>query len=154
MQPFPFDELDDLYQKIILEHYRNARNKANLTSPDIEYDEFNPICGDQVVLQLKLNDGRIAEVGFHGEGCAISQASASILTELLKDRTLAGAAGLSERFRDMMQGRSSSGENLEDLGDLQALQGVRRFPIRIKCALLAWIALEEGIDQYRSEKSK
>ena len=154
MQEFPFDKLDDLYQKIILDHYRNARNKAGLTHPDIEYDEFNPICGDQVVLQIKLNAGRIAEAGFHGEGCAISQASASILTELLKGKTLEGATGLPERFHDMMHGHSPSWGDVEELGDLQALQAVRRFPIRIKCALLAWIALEEGIDQYLAERNK
>ena len=168
MQEFPFDELGDLYQKIILDHYRNSRNKSNLAIPDIEYDEFNPICGDQVVLQIKLSAGRIAQACFHGEGCAISQASASILTELLKGKTLEAAEGLAARFRDVMQGRAPSGEDLEKLGDIQAsgapgapgalgalgaLQAVRRFPLRVKCALLAWIALEEGIEQYRVRTS-
>lgn len=154
MQEFPFDELDDLYQKIILDHYRNARNKTNLAHPDIEYDEFNPICGDQVVLQIKLNAGRIAVAGFHGEGCAISQASASMLTDMLEGKTLEGAKGLAEGFRDMMYGRSPEGGDLAALGDLQALKAVRRFPVRIKCALLASIALEEGIEQFLTERSK
>ena len=152
MQEFPFDEIDELYRGVILEHYRRSRNRSRVPDPDIEYDEYNPVCGDRVVLQLKLDDGLIWEVGFHGEGCAISQASASMMTDSLKGKTLEEAWELSEAFRGIMDRDASanSGKNA-GLGDLEALQAVRRFPVRIKCALLSWTALEEGIDSYRAK---
>ena len=123
---------------------------VEIEDPDIEYDEFNPICGDQVVLQLKLNDGRISEVGFHGRGCSISQASASMMTGSLKEKTPEEAEQLSSIFRRLIQGHAPSEDEHAELGDLKALQGVRKFPVRIKCALLAWTALEEGIAEYRA----
>ena len=150
MQEFPFDEIDELYRGAILDHYRNSRNKVKMEVPDIEYDEYNPICGDRVVLQLKLDDDLIGEASFHGQGCSISQASASMLTDSLKGKTLEEAEGLAETFRQMMRGRAPSEEELAELGSLEALQGVRKFPVRIKCALLAWAALEEGIEEYRA----
>ena len=150
MQQFPFDEIDELYRKVILDHYRSPRNMVEIEEPDIEYDEYNPICGDQVVLQLKLSDGRIEEVGFHGQGCSISQASASMMTDSLREKTPEEAEQLSGTFRRLMQGHEPSEDEHAELGDLKALQGVRRFPVRIKCALLAWTALEEGIAGYRA----
>ena len=152
MQEFPFDEIDQLYGEAILDHYRNARNKIRIEEPDIEYDEYNPICGDRVVLQLKLKDGLIRKGCFQGEGCSISQASASMMTGLLVGRTLEEAEELAENVRQMMYGRGASKGNKEQLGDLEALQAVRKFPVRIKCALQAWTALEEGIEEYRSRK--
>ena len=154
MQEFPFDEIDELYRRAILDHYRNSRNKVKIEEPDIEYDEFNPICGDQVVLQLKLNDGQIGEASFHGQGCSISQASASMMTDSLKGKTLEEAEQFVEIFRQMMRGRTPSERELAELGDLKALQGVRKFPVRIKCALLAWTALEEGIEEYEARTGK
>ena len=159
MQKFPIEELDELYQDVILDHYRNSRNKAKLESPDIEFDGFNPFCGDEVVLQIKLSDGAangtVGAASFHGQGCSISQASASMMTDLLKGKTLEEAVALSEMFRKMMMGTAPTDEELERMGDLEALQGVRKFPIRIKCALLAWAALEDGIQEYHSgRKSK
>ena len=150
MQPFPFDEIDELYRDKILDHYRNSRNKVPVTGPDIEYDEFNPICGDQVVLQLKLDDARIREAGFHGQGCSISQASASMMTDLLKGKTLEKAEALAEIFRRLMLELHPSDDELRELGESVVLEAVRKFPVRIKCALLAWTALEEGIAEYRS----
>ena len=150
MKEFPFDEIDRLYGEVILDHYRNSRNKVQITEPDIEYDEYNPICGDRVVLQLKLNDGLIREGGFQGQGCSISQASASVMTGLLKGKSLKKAEELAENFRQMMHGRAPSEVQLKELGDLEAFQAVRKFPVRIKCALLAWTALEEGIEEYRT----
>ena len=152
MQKFPSEEIDALYGEVILDHYRNSRNKARIEEPDIEYDEYNPICGDQVVLQLKLDDGYIGNAGFHGQGCSISQASASMMTDLLKGKTLKEAEDLAETFRQMMHGSPPSPEELAEMRDLEALQGVRKFPVRIKCALLAWTALEEGIEEYRSRE--
>ena len=150
MRSFPFDELDDVYQDVILAHYKNPRNRGTIQDPDIQYREFNPICGDEVVLQLRLKDGRITEVGSHGDGCSITQASASMMTELLKGKMLEEAERLSESFRQMMGGHSPSEDELRQLGDLEALRGVRKFPVRIKCALLAWSALEEGLEGYRA----
>ena len=150
MQEFPYDEISDLYRTTILEHYRKSGNKLRIEEPDIEYDEYNPICGDRVVLQLKLNGGLVGEATFHGEGCSISQASASMMTDVLEGKTLAEAEELAETFRQMMQGHTLSDEQLAELSHLEALQGVRKFPVRIKCALLAWTALEEGIEEYRA----
>ncbi len=152
MQELPMEEMDDLYQEVILDHYRNSRNKAPLASPDIEYDGFNPFCGDELVLQIRLVDGAVQDAGFHGQGCSISQASASMMTDLLKGKTLEEAQALSEAFRHMMAGNELTAEELALMGDLEALQGVRKFPVRIKCALLAWATLEDGISEYRSNK--
>ena len=151
MQKRPFPELDEVYRGLILERYKNPSNKIQMEEPDIEYDELNPVCGDQVVLQLKLDDGRIRDASFHGDGCSISQASASIMTDLLRGKTLQEAECLSETFRRMMQGDARSTEELGEPGKLEVFQGVRKFPVRIKCALLGWTALEEGITKYRGK---
>jgi nitrogen fixation NifU-like protein len=154
MQDPPSDGLDDLYRDVVLKHYRESRSKLHIENPDIEYDEYNPICGDRVVLQLKLDDGRVGEAGFHGEGCSISQASASMMTGLLCGKSLEEAERLSGTFRRMMHGSTGPQDEVSGLGDLEALQGVRKFPVRIKCALLAWTALEEGIEEYRARANQ
>ena len=150
MQQFPLEELDELYQEVILDHYRSSRNKDKLEGPDIEFDGFNPFCGDQIILQVKLADDRVEAASFSGQGCSISQASASMMTELLKGKTLEEAQALTDIFRKMMQGSPPTEEELVEMGALEALQGVRKFPIRIKCALLAWATLEDGIEQYNN----
>ena len=138
--------LDGLYQDIILDHYRRPRHRGLLDAPDVEAEGFNPFCGDRVILTARLgDDGRIDSVGFAGEGCAISQASASMMTQLLKGRTMTEATGLGARFRDLMKGEELNAEEEEQMGDLAALEGVRKFPVRIKCALLAWSALQDAI---------
>ena len=143
------DELDDLYQELILDHYRNPRNTKKLEDADIEARGFNPFCGDEVILDAALDgEGRIHEVGFDGRGCSISQASASMMTELLSGKTPAEAQVLATLFRDLMHGKELSEEERESLGDLEVLEGVRQYPIRIKCALLAWFALQEGIEEH------
>ncbi len=152
---FSFDALDDLYRETILDHYRHPRNHVQLEAPDITAEGFNPFCGDGVVLGLKLDgEDRVAQVGFQGQGCSISQASASMLTQALQGKTLKEAEELSGLFRSMMEGHEASGEAGEALGDLAALRGVRQFPVRIKCALLAWAALEEGIENYPARLKK
>ena len=133
---------------MILDHYRSSRNRQKLEGPDIEFDGYNPFCGDQVVLQVKLANGRVEAASFQGDGCSISQASASMMTGLLKGKTLEEAQALADMFRKMMHGQPPTEEELSEMGDLEALQGVRKFPIRIKCALLAWATLEDGIEQY------
>ena len=153
-EPFDFGELDDLYREVILDHYRSPRNSRTLQTPDIETRGFNPFCGDEVVLQLKVDEaGVIGEISQGGYGCSISQASASILSELLRGKTLEQGEQLSGAFREMMKGEELSDDQLEAMGDLEALQGVRKFPIRIKCALLPWAALDDGVTEYRSRSA-
>ncbi len=147
MQKFPFEEVDDLYRDVILDHFRSPRNNGRLESPDVTSDEYNPICGDRVVLDLSINEGRIADAAFTGEGCSITQASASMMTELLTGLTPAEARRLWETFDRMMDGDEAAASDLQTLGDIHALSAVRRFPVRIKCALLAWKALELGLEE-------
>lgn len=146
-----FEELDDLYQDIILDHYRNPRNSAKLEEPHLKAEGNNPFCGDEVAVQISF-DGtdHVREVGYQGRGCSISQASASIMGELLKGKTLKEIQAIHRVFLDVMQGKNTGDSSLEDFGDLQVLKGVRKFPIRIKCALLAWSILEDGIKEYDS----
>ena len=150
-QEFDFGELDELYQEVILDHYRSPKNRHQLQDPDIESKGFNPFCGDEVVILVKLDgDGRVREASYQGQGCSISQASASMLTALVKGKTLEEGERLSQSFRELMRGTQLSEQELEAMGDLEALQGVRKFPIRIKCALLPWAALDDGVEEYRS----
>ncbi len=149
MQP---DELDELYGEVILDHYRSPRNARAVEHAHVQARGFNPFCGDEVNLQLSLDGiGAIEDVGCLGSGCSISQASASMLTEALKGKTLGEAESLRTVFRRVMQGEALTPEEREAMGELEALIGVRKFPVRIKCALLAWAALEDGIKQYNAE---
>jgi len=144
------DGLDDLYQDIILDHYRRPRHKGSLDHADLHGEGFNPFCGDQVILTIELNgDGRISDVGFEGQGCSISQASASMLTDHLISKTLDEAEAAVRTFKGVMQGEELSEEQADDLGEIAALQGVKQFPIRIKCALLGWTTLQDAIAEYR-----
>lgn len=136
--------LDDLYRELILEHYSRPRNRGELPDPDIKVEGANPLCGDELSIYVRLAGGKIADVRFVGRGCSISQASASMMTEQIKGKTVDEARALSARFKAMMQGGAV---NEEELGDLVALQGVRKFPVRVKCATLSWITLEQGMDE-------
>jgi nitrogen fixation NifU-like protein len=140
----PEPELDDLYKEIILDHYRRPRNKGLLPEPDVTAEGVNPICGDQLRLTLKFDGERIASVGFRGSGCAISQSSASLMTEAIKERTPADAERMKAEFEAMMV---HGAEPAEELGDLVALQGVAKFHARVKCALLAWKVLGEALKE-------
>jgi nitrogen fixation NifU-like protein len=133
--------LEDLYKEVILDHYKNPRNKRDLPGAELSCSRNNPLCGDQVTLMAHLQDGRVADIAFQGSGCSISQASASMLTEAVQGRTVEEALDLAARFRGMMQGAVEPDE--EALGDLVALRGVVRYPVRIKCAVLAWDVLQE-----------
>ncbi len=148
--PQPPDSPDALYGDVIMEHYRNPQCRARLEHPDAEAEEFNPFCGDRANLQLKLDGAPgsravIAGVSAVAEGCSIVQASASLLADAVQGRALDEAADLSQLFRDLMQGKPLPPVALAELGELQALEVVRRYPVRIKCALLPWVALEEGL---------
>ena len=136
--------LSSLYQQLILEHYRNPRNKLELDEKTVEIHMANPVCGDEIRLQLRIEDDRIAEATFVGQGCSISQASVSMMTTLLKGRSLDDADELAKRFTRMMHGDAAAAKD-KALGDLRALQGVSKFPVRIKCALLGFDALQEAL---------
>ena len=132
-----------LYQELILAHYRNPRNRGELEDTDAEIHVNNPSCGDEITLRLRVRAGRIDEVRFGGQGCSISQASASMMTEALRGRSLPEVQALTARFKELMQGSTGAATD-PSLGDLRAFAGVARFPMRVRCALLAWNALEEA----------
>ncbi len=148
MAQLPDIPLDGLYGDAIMAHYRQPRHREPVAVPDFESHEFNPFCGDEVTLQVRLDSqGRVAAVSSVSQGCSIIQASASMMAECMTGKTLLQLSELSRQFRRMMQGESVNDDALEDMGDLPALQVVRQYPVRIKCALLPWVALEEGIDR-------
>ncbi len=134
--------LQDLYQQVILDHYRRPRNKGPLAGATHTLTLNNPLCGDVIDLMLKLEGDRIAEVGFEGKGCSISQASASMMSGLLKGRTVQDALDVMDTFTRMLHGDTDAAADA-GLGDLRALAGVSKFPVRVKCALLAWDCLQE-----------
>lgn len=136
--------LNSLYQQLILEHYRTPRNKGELPGKTVEIHMRNPTCGDEIRLQLIIEDGRIADVMFVGQGCSISQAAVSMMTALIKGRAVDEADALAERFKTMMHGDESATKD-RSMGDLRALAGVAKFPVRVKCALLGFDALQEAL---------
>jgi len=129
-------ELTDLYQEVILDHNRRPRNFHALANASHRAEGYNPLCGDRLTLYLSVNEGVITEAAFEGAGCAISKASASMMTETLKGKTLAEADALFQRFHRMVT--TPPDQPVEDMGKLSSLAGVREFPIRVKCASLAW----------------
>jgi len=139
--------LDDLYRRVIMDHYQRPRNKGKFTDDPnaIIVHLNNPSCGDRIDLQMKIEDGKVVDARFEGEGCSISMSSASMMTEAVKGLPVDEALNLSHIFSKMMQGEKIDAN--VDLGDIEALQGVSKFPARIKCATLAWKALEQGIQQ-------
>ena len=133
--------LDDLYRETILDHYSHPRNKGALPGADVTGEGANPLCGDEIRIFLMVRDGLVQDVQFDGKGCSISQASASMMTELIKGKAIEEAHRLIASFKEMIRGAPAG----EDLGDLEALQGVRRFPVRVKCATLGWVTLEGAL---------
>ena len=145
-----FDQLDDVYREVILDHRRHPRNHRTLDRSDISADGVNPFCGDEIHLQIVLDgDGRVSEIGLQGVGCSINQATGSMLTEAVSGKTLSEIEGLYSLFQRLMAGDSLSEDDRERLGDLQELEGVRQFPVRIKCALLAWSTLDDAVKDHR-----
>ena len=137
-------EISALYQEMILDHYRRPRNKGTLERADAAVEMKNPLCGDEITLQVAFEGDGVCDLRFSGRGCSISQASASMMTQLVKGKSAAEIDALRNRFREMMLGDQSAGTD-EQLGSLRALSGVARFPARVKCALLAWNALERAL---------
>lgn len=137
-------QLDDLYRRVIMDHYKNPRNRGKFDSSEaVTIDLNNPTCGDKISLQMKVEDGKVADAKFIGEGCSISLSSASMMTDAVKGKTLEEALEMAEKFSGLMKGEAVEFE----YEDIEALSGVNKFPARIKCATLAWNALRKGIDQ-------
>lgn len=151
-QPPQRVELSSLYQDLILDHYRHPRNKGELEDRSVEIHMANPVCGDEIRLHLRIEDGEIADARFVGQGCAISQASVSMMTNLLKGTNTDEALELARRFTAMMHGDDDAARD-SSLGDLRALQGVSKFPVRIKCALLGFDALQEALKESEKERT-
>ncbi|MGM0922516.1 MAG: Fe-S cluster assembly sulfur transfer protein SufU [Bacillota bacterium] len=137
-----FNNLDTLYRQVIMDHYKNPRNKGVLED-SLTIDMNNPTCGDRIRLTLQIEDGSIKDAKFDGEGCSISMSSASMMTQAIKGQSVETALKLSKIFSDMMQGKDYDDD--VELEDIEALQGVAKFPARIKCATLAWKAMEKGV---------
>jgi len=136
--------LNSLYQQLILEHYRKPRNKGELSDKTVEIHMRNPSCGDEIRLQVRVEDDRIADARFVGQGCSISQAAVSMMTQLIKGRSLQEADAVAQRFKAMMHGDADAAKD-KSMGDLRALAGVSKFPVRVKCALLGFDALQEAL---------
>ncbi|SFD94870.1 nitrogen fixation protein NifU [Lentibacillus persicus] len=141
-----FNNLDTLYRQVIMDHYKNPRNKGSVEGDALTVDMNNPTCGDRIQLQLQVEDGVVQDAKFTGEGCSISMSSASMMTQAVKGKKLDDALNMSKAFSEMMLGEDVDTENL-DMGDVEALQGVSQFPARIKCATLAWKAMEKGVQE-------
>jgi nitrogen fixation NifU-like protein len=158
--------LEDLYREIILDHYRSPRNRGELDSPPAQRVEgFNPLCGDEVVVTIQVEDGTVSDIKIAGTGCSISQSSASLMSAAVKGRPISEVRGLIQTFKQMMSihesslpGADGNDGSIEDpleakpvdvdsLGELAALQGVVKFPVRIKCATLSWNTLAQGLDE-------
>jgi nitrogen fixation NifU-like protein len=138
-------ELDSLYQEVILDHSKRPRNFRALENADRLADGYNPLCGDKVTIYVHLVDDRIADISFQGSGCAISTASASILTETLKGKTRAEAEALFQAFHDLVTGQPVKSGHAPALGKLAVFSGVSEFPVRVKCASLAWHTLRSAL---------
>ena len=141
--------LEDLYREIILDHYRNPRHRGSLASPTATHEGLNPLCGDEVTVELLVEGDRIADVAYKGSGCSISQSSASMMTDAINGKPLDEVKRLSGDFTAMMRGEEQV--DPESLGDLKALSGVRKFPVRVKCATLAWHTLNTALQQGEQE---
>jgi nitrogen fixation NifU-like protein len=145
-------ESEELYREVILDHYKNPRQSGKLEHPDHVEAGANPLCGDELELQLAFRDGKVSDIRFNGKGCSISQSSASIMAESVKGKTLAEAEKLIGGFRLMMLEGGSPDDLPEDLEDAKALDGVKKYPVRVKCAMLAWNTLRQALKKQSGGK--
>ncbi|MGH9600581.1 MAG: Fe-S cluster assembly sulfur transfer protein SufU [Terracidiphilus sp.] len=139
-------EINDLYQEVILEHSKAPRNFRQLPAANRSAEGYNPLCGDHFTVFLDVDGDAIRDIGFQGSGCAISRASASMMTQLVKGKTRAEAAKLFEQFHRLVTGEVGASGNGSDLGKLAVFSGVSKFPARVKCATLAWHTLQSALD--------
>ena len=142
------EQLDELYRDVILDHFKHPSHHGELSNAQVKAEGTNPLCGDELTFYLQLEDGQLKQVRFAGKGCAISQAGASMLAQQLEGKTLNEVSRLIGAMKGLMQGQAP--DPLVDLGDLEALAGVRKFPVRIKCAALSWNVVEQGLEPYRT----
>ena len=147
-------QLDNLYQEVILDHYKNPQNKKLASDNDAQVHHVNPSCGDEVTLGVKLDGDKVLSINWEGVGCSISQASTSIMSDLLIGRTLTEANVISENFLHLMQSKGAEEGDPEVLEDAVALAGVSQYPARIKCALLGWMAFKDASVQAHSKEEK
>lgn len=144
--------LEELYREVILDHYRNPRNRGHLDTPDATAEGVNPMCGDEISIEVGFEGDKVTEVAINGQGCSISQSSASMMTEAIKGKSRVEIDELVKKFRQMMSIDDSEDPGLDPerpgsvLGDIEALQGVRQYPVRIKCASLGWNTLLEALN--------
>jgi len=141
-------QLDDLYRRVIMDHYKNPRNRGTMNEDAVTINLNNPTCGDRISLQLQVVDGKVIDAKYSGEGCSISMSSASMMTEAVKGKTFDEALNMASKFSALMKGEPVEFEELEDI---EALSGVNKFPARIKCATLAWNALRKGIEHEQQQ---
>ena len=145
------EQLDELYRDVILDHFKSPSHSGALPGAQITVEGANPLCGDELTFHLQMEDGRIQHVRFRGKGCAISQAAASMLAGQLEGKTVGETTKLINAMKSLMQGHEP--DPAVDLGDLEALAGVRKFPVRVKCAALSWNVVEQGLAEYQKSKS-
>jgi nitrogen fixation NifU-like protein len=140
--------LEDLYREIILDHYKSPRNRGTLEPPAVRTEGHNPLCGDEIEVYLLVSDGIVTDIKIGGQGCSISQSSASMMSAAVKGKPVADVRALISRFKHMMSidDEGAEPDTSAPLGDLEALQGVVKFPVRIKCAVLSWNTLAEALD--------
>ena len=141
------EQLDELYRAVILDHFKCSRYSGDLPDAQIHTTGANPLCGDEVTFHVKLDQERIAQVRFTGKGCAISQAASSMFAQQLEGKTLQEVGQIIRTMKALMQGQEP--DPSIDLGDLEALAGVRKFPVRVKCAALSWNVVEQGLVEYQ-----
>ncbi|MBI5284673.1 MAG: SUF system NifU family Fe-S cluster assembly protein [Chloroflexi bacterium] len=139
-------QLDELYRELILDHYKNPRHHEPLPHPDVVAEGYNPLCGDEIEMTLTFAGDTLTDIGIAGRGCSISQASGSMMSDLVLGKSLSEIRHLTGEFKDMMT--NADAPVPEDLGDLESLQGVAKFAVRVKCATLAWHTLADGIEQH------
>ncbi len=144
--PQPELELDELYREIILDHYKHPRHNEALPAADVVAEGYNPLCGDEIEMQLTFDGDELSGIGITGRGCAISRASGSMMSDLVMGKSVDEIRRLTDEFKSMMTDPDAAAP--EDLGDLEALQGVAKFAVRVKCATLAWHTLADGIEQH------
>lgn len=139
---------DDLYREVILDHFKAPKNKGRIENPNAKADGMNPLCGDQISMTGTVSDGRLTDVKFEGHGCAISQSAASMLTQLVKGRSLTEIREIAQTYKFLFGVEGAKPGDIETLGDAVALEGVKKYPVRIKCALLSCNTLLQSIDDF------
>ena len=148
--------MDSMYQQIILDHYKNPQNRGQIEPFDAEVHHVNPTCGDEVTLRVRLADGEIAELGWVGEGCSISPDSTSVMSDLVVGKPVSNALHLQEKFLELMQSQGQSeltDDEAEALDDAVAFEGVSKYPARVKCALLGWMAMKSAVAEASAESA-